>query len=378
MFFHHLRIFYLKEFKRLKHNPAALMAVGLMIIMAFLINVESNSIQKSKKIAKAAPCVVAYDQASPLIAHLKRNKHPKLPIRFIKSEFELTSKSHVLYPRNTNCAAEISFSQGKRTQVNIIFRNSLKDQARIHGLSRWLLSNAAAFYSNFNINQQVAPFTAKANSATKQKPSFDLGNKNAKSMVSAMLLFSTQFFICCALFLSLTANEKEKGVINALALTTASTKQILFAKYLFHLSISLVASIIVLLILDTHRVMQLTPLLAWIPLIALTSINLTSIAAIIVSFSKTQTSASLFGFCYLMLVGVVFALSKQFFGFAILKQLMFENHAITLYKVLMAGPNGRDTAEAIQVVFGGAYFVFITLVLFVIASIIWVKKVTRN
>jgi len=192
------------------------------------------------------------------------------------------------------------------------------------------------------------------------------------------LLFSTQFFICCALFLSLTANEKEKGVINALALTTASTKQILFAKYLFHLSISLVASIIVLLILDTHRVMQLTPLLAWIPLIALTSINLTSIAAIIVSFSKTQTSASLFGFCYLMLVGVVFALSKQFFGFAILKQLMFENHAITLYKVLMAGPNGRDTAEAIQVVFGGAYFVFITLVLFVIASIIWVKKVTRN
>lgn len=377
MFFHHLRIFYLKEFKRLKHNPAALMAVGLMIIMAFLINVESNSIQKSKKIAQAMPCVVAYDQVTPLITHLKRNKHPKLPIRFILTKFKLTKKSNVKYARNTSCAAEVSFSQGTRTQVNIVFRNSQKDQARIHGFSRWLLSNTAAFYSDFNINQKVAPFVAEFNKA-KQKPSFDLGNKNSKSMVSAMLLFSTQFFICVALFISLTANEKEQGVINALALTTASTKHILFAKYLFHLSISLIASTIVLAILDTSSALHLPQLLIWISVFALTSINLTSIAAIIVSFSKTQTSASLMGFCYLMLVGVVFALSKQFFGFAILKQLMFEKHAITLYKVLMAGPNGHDAAEAFQVLVGGAYFLLITLVLFAVASVIWVRRITQK
>lgn len=364
-------ILYCKEFNRLKHNPAALMAVGLMVIMALLINIETKSIQKEKKANNQSSCIVAYHNNYPLIAHLKQNRHPKLNITFRRVDRPITVNSKISYPKNTYCAAELSFNNNRRNTLNIIFRSTNANSNKLHGFTRWLLSNTAAFYSDFNVQQKIAPFKLAKNKSKNKRTSFDLGNKNAKAMVSAMLLFSTQFFICCALFISLSASEKEKGVINALALTPVSTQQMLYAKYLFHLSISLIASLIVLSILQWNWIVRLWPILFFTPIFFFTSINLVSIASIIVSYNKTQTAASLMGFCYLMLVGVVFALSKQFIGFTIIKELMFESHSISLYNQLFNQLNqGMIPYIASFTLLAG-----ITVVLFFIARYIWIKKI---
>lgn len=49
---------------------------------------------------------------------------------------------------------------------------------------------------------------------------------------------------------------------------------------------------------------------------------------VIASPIRLQSSAGLIGFCYIMLIGVVFALSQNFPAFGIIHLLIFEHHFI--------------------------------------------------
>jgi ABC-type transport system involved in multi-copper enzyme maturation permease subunit len=372
-------ILYQKEFQRLKHNPSALMAVGLLVLMAFLVNIETKSIQRNQQLQKTNPCLVTYTEETPLIKHLKQNRNPKVPVQFNAVQMPDIAFNQIHYHKNTDCVAEIVFieksKQNQRTNIAITFRTNQKDQTKLHGFSRWLLSSMAAFYSDFSIKQSIEPFKNK--SAEKNNTGFDLSNAKSKAMVSAMLIFSAQYFICCALFISLTSSEKEKGVLHAISLTTASPRQILIAKVLFHLTLSIIAVVMMIGILRPRWLFSLNALYMVGPTVVLSSIALILVASMIVCFSKTQTSASLTGFCYLMLIGVVFALSQNFAGFALLKTLMFENHTISLYGIVfddsMLGKR-EQIAESMRFLIHLAQLLVITAVIIFISNISWRKR----
>lgn len=380
-FIKNILILYQKEFQRLKHNPSALMAVGLLILMAFLVNIETKSIQKNNQLQLVSPCVISYNQSAPLINHLKRNLNPKIPVHFFSLEKLNLAKGKINYSKNTDCAAEITFfektEKSEKPTINIIFRTNQKDQTKLHGFSRWLLSSMSAFYSDFSIQQSIDGFKNKKNE--RPNTGFDLGNAKSKAMVSAMLIFSAQYFICCALFISLTSSEKEKGVLHAISLTTASPQQILIAKVLFHLTLSMISVLMMIAILRPHWLLSFNALYMVGPTVVLSSISLILVAAMIVCFSKTQTSASLSGFCYLMLIGVVFALSQNFAGFALLKTLMFENHTISLYGILFDDSRLKMTqkehmTESIRFLIHLGQLIVITVVISIISSICWRKR----
>lgn len=370
-------ILYHKEFQRLKHNPAALMAVGLLVLMALLVNMQTNVIKQQKVSALTQPCLVVYDEAYPVIKHLKRNTNPKLSVKFHHTRLLNGLKQTTKYPKGTDCVAELSFDSKSSNTLNIIFRaqTANQNQAKMHGFTRWLLASTTAFYSDLSIHQRIMPLKIDANTQT--KPSLNLGDDQSKAMVSAMLLYSTQFFICCALFISLSANEKEKGVLQALALTTASPRQIFIAKVLFHLTLSIFAACIMIVVLS-ERTWSATALslILFIPTVVFSSLGLIATAALIVSFNKTQTAASLTGFCYLMLVGVVFALSKNFSGFAILKELMFENHTIQLFHLIFQKSLTRPEVGMIPIHL--IILMLMSLTIVVLSSFIWSRKTSRN
>ena len=378
-YFKNILILYQKEFQRLKHNPSALMAVGLLILMAFLVNLETKSIQKNNRIQQFSPCVISFNNSAPLIEHLKRNTNPKIPVQFFLVEKLNLSKAKISYSKNTDCAAEIIFSpypnNKQKPNINITFRTNQKDQTKLHGFSRWLLASMSAFYSDFSIQQSIERFKNKSDE--KANTGFDLSNAKSKAMVSAMLIFSAQYFICCALFISLTSSEKEKGVLHAISLTTASPGQTLFAKVLFHLTLSVIAVVMMVGILKPRWLLSLNALYLVGPTVVLSSISLILVASMIVCFSKTQTSASLTGFCYLMLIGVVFALAQNFAGFALLKTLMFENHTISLYGILF---DDTSVTRKEQMMTSMRFFIHlgqlivITGVITITSSIIWGKK----
>lgn len=374
MFFKNIFILIGKEFQRLKHNPAALMAVGLLVLMSILVNIETKSQLKITQINTRSPCQVVFSEDSKLIAHLKRNKNPNIPIQFIKSPASITPNSQIQYAKNINCAVEISINDKKTKMVYVVFRSNSSDQTKLHGFSRWLFSSMTAFYSGLNIKQSIQPFKFKK--AEKSDTGFNLKDAKSKSMVSAMLIFSAQFFICVALFISLTASEKEKGVLQALSLTTANPNQILLAKIIFHLILSMVASYLMIGILKSKWIFM--PTAWWIlsPILILSSLSLIAVASIIVSFNKTQSSASLVGFCYLMLVGVVFALAQNFAGFAMVKQLMFENHVISNFGLLFDDTSltkKQSYLMGIEYLIHTASLLAITPVLLTMSSIIWKK-----
>ncbi len=372
-------ILYQKEFQRLKHNPSALMAVGLLILMAFLVNIETKNIQKNSRLQQLSPCVISYSNAAPLINHLKRNTNPKIPVQFFLVEKLNSGNNRISYNKSTDCAAEITFypqkSKPEKLTINIVFRTSQKDQLKLHGFSRWLLSSMSAFYSDFSIQQSIEGFKNKTDA--KPNAGFDLSNAKSKAMVSAMLIFSAQYFICCALFISLTSSEKEKGVLHAISLTTASPRQILIAKVLFHLTLSIVAVVLMIGILKPRWLISMNAFYLVGPTVVLSSISLILVAAIIVCFSKTQTSASLSGFCYLMLIGVVFALSQNFAGFALLKTLMFENHTISLYGILFDDSSVTKKEQmmtSMRFLMHLGQLILITGIVSLISGITWSKR----
>lgn len=363
-----IKTLYIKEWVRLKRNPAALMAVGLLILMAFLLNIESRAQQIAKK-SSGWPCLVVFNQPSSLIQHLRRNQNPALKIKFVHQSN--VNDAEIKYAPVVDCVAEIQDIQelkwiNMRTQQKIIFRHGGSDASikKTNGLARWVLSSMAAKYSNHNIGQEIQPLP---NSKSKPSTSLDLGNKKSRAMVSAMLIFSTQFFVCCALFISLTAHEKEKSILQALALTLASPKLQLMVKVGFHLSLSIVASIIMLAVISPIHLFYVG---TWWILIA-SSIGLIGVATILTSLNRTQTSASLMGFCYLMFVGVVFALSQNFKGFTLLKVLMFEHHVISALSMFFSGITRQNYLLL------GAHILSLSVIVMVISLvsfIVWQRK----
>lgn len=366
--FHLFKTLYAKEWVRLKRNPAALMAVGLLILMAFLLNIESKAQQTAKR-SSDWPCLVVFNEDNALIQHLKQNQHPKLRVKFKHNPNVNTS--NVRYASVVDCVAEIQDIQAlkwidKRPQQTIIFRHGGSEASikKTNGFARWVLSSMAAKYSNQNIGQSFKPLP---NSRSKPSASLDLGNKKSRAMVSAMLIFSTQFFVCCALFISLTAHEKEKSILQALALTLASPRLQLIVKVVFHLSLSLIASFIMLAVISPAHLFYVG---TWWILIA-SSIGLIGVATILTSLNRTQTSASLMGFCYLMFVGVVFALSQNFKGFTLLKVLMFEHHVISALSMFFNGITRNNYLLL------GAHLLTLTVivvVLSVISVMLWQRK----
>lgn len=326
-------VLYGKEWMRLKRNPAALMAVGLIILMAFLVNIENKASKRAKK-QENASCAVVFNQSDLFIDFLKTKKEAQ-SLQWVKIQQDLNGDIRPDYPPSIRCAIEIAneaHTDGAKTR-KITFRAVDKNNVKINHASRWVLATYAEFEGKVTINHSLQPMQDKA--PTKTLGTIDLGSNSAKGMVGAMLIFSAQYFLCCALFISFTAYERERGILQSLSLTVASPGEILFAKILFHLSLSAVASLLIISILTSLNLWWFPFNLVVLLIVLLSSIGFLAIATIITSLNRTQTAASLVGFCYLMLMGVIFALAPKFVAFGWIKAFMFEGHAIALFNNLL-------------------------------------------
>lgn len=336
-----LWVLYCKEWFRLKRNPAAMMAAGLIVLMAFLVSLENRATRIAQRQAQQ-PCAVVYSVETPLIAALKASKTGQTT-RFIRVAPEKLEKG-LNYGSGLSCLAEIQQTQASRDgqqQVTLTFRAADLNSSQLAHLSRWVLGKVAILNPQLALTQQLKPLTERKPAPT-TLGKIDLGSDQAKGMIGGMMIFSAQFFICCAMFIGFTGYERERGVLQALALTTTQPGQMIFAKLLFHVSVSvLVSTLIFKIITGMPWMMVLHFAYFFITIFGFASMGFVAIATIITSLNRTQTTASLVGFCYLMLMGVIFALATKIKAFALIKGMMFENHAIQLYQLMMSGLSGK-------------------------------------
>ncbi len=336
-----LWVLYCKEWFRLKRNPAAMMAAGLIVLMAFLVSLENRATRIAQRQAQQ-PCAVVYSVETPLIAALKASKTGQTT-RFIRVAPEILDRG-ANYGSGLSCLTEIQQTQASRDgqqQVTLTFRAADLNSPQLAHLSRWVLGKVATLNPQLLLTQQLKPLTERKPAPT-TLGKIDLGSDQAKGMIGGMMIFSAQFFICCAMFIGFTGYERERGVLQALALTTTQPGQILFAKLLFHVSVSvLVSTLIFKIITGMPWTMVLHFAYFFITIFGFASMGFVAIATIITSLNRTQTTASLVGFCYLMLMGVIFALATKIKVFALIKGMMFENHAIQLYQLMMSGLSSK-------------------------------------
>lgn len=316
-----LWVLYSKEWFRLKRNPAALMAVGLIVLMAFMVSIETKATTRAAAIAKR-PCLVVHQHGDAFAAHLQQaNRRPA--VEFVAVDQPLSPEYHPDYPPQVTCAVEIGKAvvDGNR-RLSLVFRHG-GDTRALQPLTQWLLTELAA-YSGQPLLQRTLPL--KHSEAQQQnRGKIDLASRQSRAMINAMLIFSAQFFVCCALFISFAAHERERGISQALALTASGPFELLLAKVLFHLTLALTSSALIIgIVSGWHALAHWS--LWWMLLFS--GLGLMAVAILITSLTRQQTSASLVGFCYIMLMGVVFALSQSFPAFAVLRQFMFEHHFI--------------------------------------------------
>ncbi|MBB1163001.1 ABC transporter permease [Aquariibacter albus] len=329
-----------KELLRLRRNPAALMAVGLLVLMSVLVSLETRG-DPARQRAAGLPCWIVHAPGDPFAAYLQRHAGPRLPVAFLAREQPQASA----YPRGLPCAAEIGPVQDRQAQGlkplrRIVFRHG-EDRARSEQLARWVLSGLAAQALDAKIEQGLQPFPAGHVLAPPGGLArLDLGSGQTRALVGTMLLYSAQFFVACALFISFAAHERERGIAQALALSPVGPGLALLAKFIFHLGLAAAACALMLAVLAPRL---LGSGLLW-GLLLLMGLGLSAVATLVVSFSRSQTAASLLGFCYLMTVGAVFALSGSFPAFQGLRLLMFEHHALQGLGALL-GPRGPETAS---------------------------------
>lgn len=366
-------ILYAKEWFRLKRNPAALMAAGLIILMAFLINIESKKAVSAKR-AESAPCEVVFNEEDALIAHLREHKLAD-KLRFRKTDNDLFDEK-ADYANSVFCAVEISPEKtiNNTPHRQVRFRHKGKQFNALNKLARITLHSLATYRGDQTILQSIEKIES-INSAPPPTATIDLASNQSKAMVGAMILFSAQFFLCCALFISFTSHERERGVLQSLALTHASPMDLFLAKVLFHLSLSLIACVIILLILKPAIFSSLVFSAIVVGILTASSLGLICIASIICSLIRNQTTASLVGFCYIMLMGVIFALSGPFVAFRVIRDLMFEHHSIALFVALLSPMTEqvffRASIHALALLI---VISFLTL----ISCLIWKKHTVRS
>lgn len=355
-----LWVLYCKEWFRLKRNPAALMAAGLIVLMAFLVSLENRATRIAQRQAQQ-PCVVVYAEESPLIQVLKTGTTAK-KIRFVSSSAKAIQQG-LVYGETIRCVAEVIERQDENSKRSLAITFKAVDfgSPQMRELTHWLLGKVVTQSSGINLKQTLKPLVEKKPVSSLGK--IDLGSNQAKGMIGGMMIFSAQFFICCAMFIGFTGYERERGVLQALALTTTQPGQMIFAKLLFHVTLSVLVSVVIYKIISGSPWMLFFSFgYYFITIFGFSSMGFVAVATIITSLNRTQTTASLVGFCYLMVMGVVFALATKIKAFAVIKGFMFENHAIQLYQFLLAGITQKNQ---------GIIMFFHMLDVVILSNILW-------
>ncbi|RLS35732.1 MAG: hypothetical protein DWH78_09825 [Planctomycetota bacterium] len=322
-----IRILLLRECRRLWKNPSAVMLVGLLIAISLLV-ATGGAEPKSEM-----QCWVVYWQDSDWIEQLKMRRPEREEIHIEPASRFPRTGEHLVYPKNS-CAIEIRpsgvDSDAEAASVRITYRYPGKDPNVLMPYLCWFWPASIHYFGDAPpFLQQTLPIGVPLRRAV--TPLENLQDSSVADLVTTeiaatALLFVVQFFTCCHLLVSLTSQDRERGTLTALALTPVSIAEILTARCLFHLTISMGASSAVLAILQPSALVQ--PLL-WIVLV-LTSLGMMAIGTTIATLSRTQTTAGLLTLSYMLGVGVVFYLSTQFPAFDWVKLGMLERYSLPL------------------------------------------------
>lgn len=333
---HIIRILLGKQLLRLKKNTAAYALLGLLLAISILMAVGSKTL-KAKDSAKttALPCFIVFEEESDWMEYLGANMEDAgLPIALVTKD-ELLKPGHrrIQYPFGVS-AIEVYPGGVAVDDPHLVRYLHSGNEAALAPFKSWFWKHTTEFFGqtgsiveDFGViklpttDKQAQEEAAKAMSKT---PSF--ADVLTPELVGTVMLFAVQFFLCCHLLVAFTSQDRERGTLLALSLSPASVLEILSAKFIFHVGLSVFFSMVVISILNPS---SLTHGGLWLIMI-LASIGYTSVGIVMASFAKTQSAAGLLTMCYMLVAGVVAYLATSYSSFQSIQKATFEHYSFTL------------------------------------------------
>lgn len=323
-----LWVLWAKEWLRLRKQPMAILLLGLLTAVCVLIATSGPALQRSSE-AALPTCWIVYDAQidarwmDSLRGKLATLEHP--PIRISRAS-EMPHRGNVLiYPPGA-CGIEISKLDSG--QLLVVFRHAGSQPDVMWPHSTWFWATTAEYFKaipSLQISAQPMGIRSPqlAGDLLKQTSLSDLVKVE---LIGAMLIFAANFFCGVHLLISFSSQDRERGTLLALALTPASVAEIIIAKSLFHGSLSLIMSGVIIGIL---KPVALAAPLLWVTLIV-SSLGFISVGILLAALAKTQAAAALLTLCYMLGVALIYHLSNDFDIFLRLRGLMFEHRGLQL------------------------------------------------
>jgi hypothetical protein len=342
-----VKVLWSKEWLRLQKQPMAILLLGLLTAFCVLLASSGPQIQRDSQ-SPLPKCLIVYDSKidtgwmNSLRERLKSHEHP--PIEIVRATDILRVKNVPNYP-NGACAIELSkLSSG---QLLVVFRHPGNTPDILWPHSQWFW---AATLQHFKAipDLQIAAYPMGTQSPRltgdilKQTSLSDLVKVE---LIGSVLIFAAQFFCGVHLLISFSSQDRERGTSLALALTPASVTEIIIAKCLFHLSLTLT---MIGLIIGILKPVALTDPILWGAL-AVSSIGFISVGILLASLARTQASAALLTLCYMLGVALIYHMATDFAAFDKLRQLMFEHRSFQLILVgLKTGLGGAALSKLLS------------------------------
>ena len=296
-----------REFRRLRKNPSALMLLGLLSAVALLMAtsrpVSSNQPNANGASQAAVDVWLIYDQQSRWLDHLTENLPDTPTIRIVHRDRVPIENGTWKLPTQ-DAAVEVVYGNEFETSLGSAFgkvvlngRYPGKDAKVLDPFWNWFWPTLTEYHTKgLRFEQSMEPLNAQASDALTSLEDTSVADLVTNELIATMLLLIVMFFACCHLLVSFTSQDRERGTLTAIVLSPAQTSEILLAKFIFHLLISLGGCVAIVAIL---KPIVLTQPVLWL-VILLTSIGLMCVGTCIATLAKTQASAALLALCYML------------------------------------------------------------------------------
>jgi ABC-type Na+ efflux pump permease subunit len=327
MRWHILRTLVYKEYLRHLANRGGIVLVLLLVVASMLLSFFGHTDASGVLTPGVQLCYIDYAEEGPLVAHLRHHVPADLRdhVRFRPIAAARTDdKGTLVYPQGTG-AIQLRPAPGG---MRVWFWHP-GDRSALAPFEIWFWQAAYSFAQSQRARSDTAASLPPVLQA--EYSALENGLDPRSGMATALVLFGL-FFVCVYLLPSLTCEERERGVLLAQALSPASPREVLGAKFLFYPILGLALAAV---LAGTYRPVVLTRPFFWLALTAVVAGSM-GIGLTIASLARTQRAASMGAMCYMLAVAVLLLICQQN-NIAGLPYLALEYHGPRMLHAALTG-----------------------------------------
>jgi hypothetical protein len=305
-----------KEALRHLANRGGIALVLLLVVASMLLSFFGNASPGQAGLMPGVQrCYIDFAEEGPLVAHLRANVPDDLD-RFIHFRWlgrvPTNASGQIVYPHNTG-AIQLRPPERPSSSGKVWLWHPGSDASSMAPFETWFWKETLRFTQERAALSRNS--TSGSNGATADITTAPLeiersslaGGMDPRSGLATSLVIFGLFFVCIYLLPSLTCEERERGVLLAQALSPASPRELLAARFLFY---PVIAMGLAALLAGTYEPWALLRPFFWLCLVVSVAGSM-GVGLTIASLARTQRAASMGAMCYMMAVALILFICQQ-------------------------------------------------------------------